>query len=511
MSDNDQPRNGEQQLSWGDLTGPKNPEPPKKRSSARPAKPPRPGLFSKGASRASDRASESQEQVVKSTQPQVVSVSQLNSKIKGLLEGSLSLIWLKGEISNFKAHSSGHYYFSLKDQKSQINAVMFRGYNQQLKFKPEVGMEVIVRGKVTVYEPRGNYQFFCETMEPVGAGALQMQYEQLKAKLQSEGLFDAAKKRTLPELPQHIVLVTSPTGAAVRDMLNVLGRRYKGAKVTLVPCLVQGAAAAKDILRALNQAEELHQLQPVDVVICGRGGGSMEDLWAFNDEALARKIAGLEIPIVSAVGHEVDFTIADFVADLRAPTPSAAAELVVRNAAELTQQVIRLQRRLMVGWKKDLQQRQMKAQQLTKRLIDPQRTLQDQAIRCDDLIQRLEMAMSRLMGERRSHVQLMQEKLGRPEHRIEKAKQKLVFLKSQLDQKVSKRLESERQDWKRMTALLESLSPLKVVERGYSLVTIDGKVVKDSQDVEVGETIHVRLARGELSAKIEKKSKKIKK
>ena len=262
----------------------------------------------------------------------VYSVEQLNRQIRQLIEGNLGTVWVRGELSNFKAHSSGHFYFSLKDAKSQLTAVMFRGHNSRLKFKPHDGLEVIVRGKVTVYEPRGNYQIVAEMMEPVGAGALQKAYEQLREKLKAEGLFDPKTKRPLPSLPKHVALVTSPTGAAIRDMLNILKRRNPMIEITLVPTNVQGATAAPQICEALKKA---YRLPDLDAVIVGRGGGSIEDLWAFNDEALARVIKQSPVPIISAVGHEIDFTIADFVADLFAPTPSASAELVSKSVTYL--------------------------------------------------------------------------------------------------------------------------------------------------------------------------------
>ena len=266
--------------------------------------------------------------VEKSSEPSVLSVEQLNVYIKQLLEGQVGQVWVRGELSNFKAHTSGHFYFSLKDSKSQITAVMFRGHNARLKFKPTDGMEVIVRGRITVYEPRGNYQLMCEMMEPVGAGALQKAFEQLKMKLKAEGLFDAARKRPIPTFPRHIAIVTSPTGAAIRDIMNVLSRRAKSIQVTVVPTVVQGEAAAPQICEALAKAIKLRD---VDAIIVGRGGGSIEDMWCFNDEKLARAIAASPIPIISAVGHEIDFTIADFVADLRAPTPSARAACSARS------------------------------------------------------------------------------------------------------------------------------------------------------------------------------------
>ena len=258
----------------------------------------------------------------------VYSVEQLNITIRQTLEGQLGIVWLQAEISNFKPHSSGHFYFSLKDSKAQISAIMFRGSNSKLKFKPHDGLEVIVRGKITVYEPRGTYQIVCDSMEPVGAGALQKQFEQLKEKLKQEGLFDPLQKKVLPAFPKSIAVVTSPTGAAIQDILNIMSRRAPHVSVTVVPAIVQGAAAAPQICEAFRKA----MLLKPDVIIIGRGGGSIEDMWCFNDETLARLIASCDIPVISAVGHEIDFTICDFVADLRAPTPSAAAELVANPA-----------------------------------------------------------------------------------------------------------------------------------------------------------------------------------
>ena len=258
----------------------------------------------------------------------IYNVEKLNAHIRQTLEGQLGVVWLQAEISNFKPHTSGHFYFSLKDSKAQISAIMFRGFNSKLKFKPHDGLEVIVRGRITVYEPRGTYQIMCEAMEPVGAGALQKQFEQLKEKLKLEGLFEATRKKPIPSYPRHVAIVTSPTGAAIQDILNIMSRRAKNVEITLVPALVQGVNAATSLVDSLKLALQL----PVDVIIIGRGGGSMEDLWSFNDETLARLISLATIPIISAVGHEVDFTICDFVADLRAPTPSAAAELVAKSS-----------------------------------------------------------------------------------------------------------------------------------------------------------------------------------
>ena len=245
----------------------------------------------------------------------ILTVSQISQKVRDCLESHFSSLWIKGEISNFIAHGSGHWYFSLKDKNSQIKGVMFRGQNQKLSFRPQNGAEVLVQGSLSVYPPRGDYQILCYEMEILGSGLLQMKFEQIKKKLQAEGLFDRKRKRQLPSFPRHIALITSPTGAAVRDILQILKRRFKGVKVTLVPALVQGEQAVASLIKALSLSKKLD----VDVLIIGRGGGSMEDLWAFNEEALARAVAGHPVPVISAVGHEIDFTICDFVADLRAP------------------------------------------------------------------------------------------------------------------------------------------------------------------------------------------------
>lgn len=444
-------------------------------------------------------------------EPQVISVTELNKNIKEILEGRFPLVWLKAEISNFKAHTSGHFYFSLKDAKSQINAVMFRGFNSQLKFRPEEGMEVIVRGRVTVYEPRGNYQIFCEVMEPVGAGALQKAFEQLKAKLQKEGLFDQARKRPLPALPRHIAIVTSPTGAAIRDMLNVLGRRFKGAQITLIPCRVQGDLAPNEIVQAIQLA---NKLKDVDVMIVGRGGGSIEDLWAFNEEKVARAIAASRIPTISAVGHEVDFTIADFVADLRAPTPSAAAELVVKNAGDLAQRIAAEEKRLKISLRRFFEKERHAIEALSKRLIDPQRRLQDASIRCDELLQRLENATLRTFADQRVKIELLREKLGHPETRVRQEREGLHSLQVRLREGMKNKMLRKQEHIARSMAVLDSLSPLRVVQRGYSLVSVAedceagrgtaarDKLITDVAQVKVGGRVKIQFARGCASAEV---------
>lgn len=434
------------------------------------------------------------------TDPQILSVSDVNRAVKSSLEGQFRLLWLKGEISNFKPHTSGHFYFSLKDSKAQISAVMFRGFNQGLKFRPKDGMEVIVRGKITVYEPRGNYQIFCELMEPVGAGALQLAFEQLKKKLEAEGLFDKARKRPLPTMPKHVAVVTSPTGAAIRDILNILGRRFKGLQVTVVPAVVQGDAAAGSIVKALELAQKL---EDVDVMIVGRGGGSIEDMWCFNDERVARAIAACRVPIISAVGHEIDFTIADFVADLRAPTPSAAAELVSRNAGEITERIQVLEKRLLKGFHHGWQLARHRLIGAAKRLVDPKRRLQDLSLRCDELSQRLEGAIGRYLQVQKQEVALLRSRLPSPEETILRRHQHVDILKTKLEAHWLRQHEAKKSELSRLAATLDAVSPLKVLDRGYSIASKGSTVIKSASQVQPGDKIQLRFAQGEAAANIE--------
>lgn len=433
------------------------------------------------------------------SESQVLTVEQLNRHIRQLIEGELSLVWVQGEISNFKAHTSGHYYFSLKDAKSQISAVMFRGHNSRLKFRPTDGLQVLVRGRVTVYEPRGNYQIAAEMMEPVGAGALQKAYEQLKAKLKAEGLFDPSRKRPLPAFPRHIAIVTSPTGAAIRDMMNVLARRNKMVPVTLIPTIVQGEGSAEKITAALGQALKLPD---VDVIIVGRGGGSIEDLWAFNDETLARAIAASPVPVISAVGHEIDFTIADFVADVRAPTPSAAAELVVKNTADLVQSLSSLKRLLWNSLQKHLTHDKQKLASLQVRLVDPKRRLQDLMQRRDELSTRLQQEVLKLFEKRRLRVRLNESKLVSPDVVIQRLKSRIEKYQIVSRGRMQTLLERARASVHRQMSMLETLSPLKTVERGYSVTRKGKTVVTSVKQVKVGDELSIRLADGEIKTQV---------
>ena len=417
------------------------------------------------------------EELDSKTESRVLSVEQLNRQIRQLIEGELPSIWVQGELSNFKAHSSGHFYFSLKDAKSQIRAVMFRGHNSRLKFKPQDGLEVIVRGRVTVYEPRGDYQITCEMMEPVGAGALQKAFEQLKMKLKAEGLFEATRKRPIPTLPRHVAIVTSPTGAAIRDILNVLNRRNKTVRVTLIPTNVQGESAAPLIVQAMKTA---FQLSDIDVIILGRGGGSIEDMWCFNDEKLARTIAASPVPVISAVGHEIDFTIADFVADLRAPTPSAAAELVVKSSEDLMQKLRLLERLLFGAIRKQVSTDLHRLRALNGRLVDPQRKLQDLIQKADDLQLRLNHSVLRYFEKRRMALKLSTQKMPRPLQLLERWRFRV----------------------QKAMSLLDGLSPLRVVERGYSLTTKGKTIIKDSTQVMIKDELTIYLMKGQITAQV---------
>lgn len=436
---------------------------------------------------------------VSNKQPEVLSVSQLNQFIRGCLEESFSNFWLKAEVSNFTAHSSGHWYFTLKDKKSQISAVMFRGMNSRLKFRPETGMEVLIRGRISVYEPRGNYQVLCEYMEPAGVGALQKAFEQLKEKLQKEGLFDRKHKKDIPALPKHIAIVTSPTGAAIRDIINVLKRRYRSAEVTVVPTVVQGEKAAPQIVKAIKVAENL---QGVDVMIVGRGGGSMEDLWCFNDEEVARAIFACKVPVISAVGHEIDFTISDFVSDLRAPTPSAAAELVAKNAGELLEKLQIINRRLshmMIGKIKNSKQQLVG---LHKRLLDPRKRLQDLMQRLDDLSTRAENAINNSLHKKRLEVRVLTGRMVSPKHLLSKLQQRLQSIDESLKTKIKHLLDKNRAQFEKLTSKLDAFSPLKVVDRGYSITTKSGAVVKSTSQVKKDDAIEVRVTDGFIQAKV---------
>lgn len=437
----------------------------------------------------------------KVTEEKAYSVFEINAFIRQQLEVQVGTIWVRGELSNFKPHTSGHFYFSLKDSQAQISGVMFRGFNSKLKFKPHDGMEVLVRGRITVYEPRGSYQINCDMMEPVGAGALQKAFEQLKEKLKNEGLFLPERKRPLPPYPQHIAVVTSPTGAAIKDILNILQRRAPGIRVTIVPTLVQGEGASAQICSALIKAQ---QLSDVDVIICGRGGGSMEDLWCFNDEALAREIVKSKVPVISAVGHEIDFTIADFVADLRAPTPSAAAEQVAKSSVEIHARVTQLFRLLKISIEKSIKLQTQKLLHLHKSLIDPRKQLERFAQRNDEWYERLGIALKNLFTQKKMRIELLTQQMKKPTDLILAKKNKIDKNFIRINSLMQLKLERNQAFLNSSMHVLDSLSPLKVVDRGYSIVTEAKQktLIKSYKQVNVNDELNIKLAEGELVAKI---------
>ncbi len=429
---------------------------------------------------------------------QIYSVEQLNSHIRNMIEGQLPVIWLQAEISNFKPHSSGHFYFSLKDSKSQISAVMFRGFNSKLKFKPHDGLEVLIRGRITVYEPRGSYQIACESMEPVGAGALQKQFEQLKEKLKAEGLFESTRKKQIPALPQSIAVVTSPTGAAIQDILNIMRRRAKSVEVTVVPTIVQGAAAAPKICEAFLAAQKLNP----DVIIIGRGGGSIEDMWCFNDEKLARLIAACEIPVISAVGHEIDFTICDFVSDLHAPTPSAAAELVSKNTNDLIQRIALFDRSLKNSIIKSVNIQKQKLIFYSRRLVDPKKRLQDLIQRNDELFMRLEQSVYSRINDLKKDTEILRNKLVAPAQVIQNLRNRIQTMNLKLQNKINQKISDQFYRLNNLKSLAHSLSPLQVVDRGYSISKIKDKVVKSIKQIKADDILDIRLADGDVRAQI---------
>jgi exodeoxyribonuclease VII large subunit len=401
-----------------------------------------------------EQQQQQQRQAKTDVKSDILSVTELTKSIKGLLERNFSVAWVKGEISNLKIPSSGHLYFTLKDAGAQVRAVMFKGFAQGLKFRPEDGMEVLVRCRVTVYEPRGDYQLFCEMMDPVGYGALQVAFEKLKARLQAEGLFDSRRKRAIPPFPSRIGIVTSPTGAAIRDMLNILSRRFGGGlDITIISSSVQGDKAPAELAAAINLANKLMRF---DVLIVGRGGGSLEDLWAFNTEEVARAVARSIIPTISAVGHEVDFTICDFVADLRAPTPSAAAELVVKNKMDLLDRISLFKRQQTQLIIKRLQLARTSSENLSKRLIDPKRRLQDLVIRCDDWTDRLSQAMHRYFQNANMRVSFFRQRLPSPQRKVDHGRDSVGHLEMRLKSVALQSIQRKTERFGRVTAMLNS-------------------------------------------------------
>ena len=437
-------------------------------------------------------------------------VRELVSSVRTHLERGFPDVWVEGELSNYRPAESGHLYFTLKDGDAQLRVVIFRAQARLLRFKPQNGMAVIVRGRITMYEARGEMQLLAEYMEPMGAGALQVAFEQLKAKLAAEGLFDAARKRPLPLLPRRIGVVTSPRGAVIQDILNVLRRRHQSLNVLIYPAQVQGESAVAELTSGLRffNSQAAGSSFAVDAIIVARGGGSIEDLAAFNDETLAREVAASRIPVISAVGHETDFTICDFVADLRAPTPSAAAEIVVRSQQELGESVAGLHERLRRAMQYKLLYHRQALTTLEKNRVFARMedAIARRQQRIDDLTFRLQTLMRMRLDGAGRRIELTLSRLHRRDLR-----QQLATRRSQLQAHAEALASAARRVLMQRRARLEgaigkleALSPVAILERGYALIfDAGGKLVKSAQQVEQGDAIRARLARGELSARVE--------
>ena len=439
---------------------------------------------------------------------EILTVSQLNNNIKFLLEEKFDFLWVEGEVSNLRRPQSGHVYFTLKDDKSQINAVFFRqfgAYKRRTNFELEEGLKVLCRARLNVYLPRGEYQLVIESVEPLGIGALQKAFEQLKAKLLAEGLFDERYKKSIPFLPKKIGVVTSPTGAVIKDILNITKRRFPAANILIAPARVQGDEAAAEIIQALRN---IQSYGGVDVIIIARGGGSLEDLAPFNDEALAREIFHSSIPIVSAVGHETDFTICDFVADLRAPTPSVAAELIVPEWMELIAKINILKQRLIAGLCRHLKDRRNKIAGLQERLKDPRRFLINLQIHLDDLRERLGAALHHKKQNQYNDLRQLELRLRHqsPARQINEKKILLKNIQKDMLNNFSYHVTALKERLQKNSAILESLNPLGVLQRGYSITRSigSGMIVRQADVLRIGKDVNIQLAKGNFDAKIEK-------
>jgi exodeoxyribonuclease VII large subunit len=451
-----------------------------------------------------------------STERQPVSVSELTQQIRGALEKSFASVWVEGEISNFRAHSSGHWYFTLKDEFAQLRAACYRSSNQRIRFRLEDGMLVRARGRLSVYELKGEYQLIADSLEPIGAGALQLAFEQTKARLQAEGLFAPELKRTIPILPKRVGIVTSASGAAIRDILQVISRRTSSVHILIAAARVQGEGAAHEIvsaIRFLNEHQERAQRQGdfdnlIDVMIVGRGGGSIEDLWAFNEEAVARAIRKSGIPVICAVGHETDFTIADFVADLRAPTPSAAAEMVAAHEAELCARLAGLSGTLARSMRYRISGARNQVQELAL-----SSAFDAVAARLRDALTATGRAEYRLHANARALVESAQRRLHEASRNVSLPQLRSLLaasgtrfdaLNASRENAMAVRMETAERQLALAAAALDAMSPLRVLERGYAIAhDAKGHVVRDAETVSVGDGLRLKLWKGELDCRVE--------
>lgn len=450
------------------------------------------------------------------TERRPLSVSELTSQVRGALENRFASVWVEGEISNFKAASSGHWYFTIKDEGAQLHAKCFRGVNGRIRFRPSDGLQVRARGRITVYEPRGEYELLVEGLDPIGAGALRVAFEQMRDRLASEGLFAEELKRPLPLLPRRVGVVTSPTGAAIRDIINVIKRRTRTVNILVAPTRVQGVGAGAEIARAIRRLNEHHRKAVregrvrdfIDAIIVGRGGGSSEDLWAFNEEEVARAIRASGIPVISAVGHETDFTIADFAADVRAPTPSAAAELVAAREDEMVAIVATLTRDLVraVEYRLLIERERVHEAASAEGFDEVRERLREAGRITDELARRLESLMGRAHERARRKLEVVTQRLS-PVHAAARAGEgsvRLALARAALDANFGTRLEERRARLEVAVASLDALSPLNVLGRGYALTQdARGRVLRSARRVGVGERVRVRLAEGQLVCRVE--------
>jgi exodeoxyribonuclease VII large subunit len=437
---------------------------------------------------------------------QVYSVGEINRKVRMVLESGIGEVWVEGELSRVTIHSSGHWYFTLKDETAAVSCAMFRNDNTRVPFRPKDGLKVQMRARPSLYEANGRYQLIASEMEEAGKGNLQEQFEKLKAKLAEEGLFDESRKKTLPLLPRKIGVVTSPTGAAIRDIIHVLTRRFPNIEILLVPAKVQGGGAERGIVKAIDY---LNTRGDIDVLIVGRGGGSIEDLWNFNEEVVARAIFASDVPVISAVGHEIDFTIADFVADVRAPTPSAAAELAVPVKRELEAGVVQLQQRLNLGLKAMVQDFRLRLSHSAQSYVfhEPAALVKEYR----QTVASLELRMGHLL---QIDAQQKQQRLAGSDMRlshlvqsaVQQSQQHVDELSVMMCHRVERRTEREQLRLRRLEGQLRVLNPLAVLGRGYSLTRRpDGTVIRSAADVEIGDMVATQLAEGKVVSKVTEK------
>jgi exodeoxyribonuclease VII large subunit len=435
--------------------------------------------------------------------PQIYTVTSLTREIRERLETHFAIVWVSGEVSNLRTPLSGHMYFTLKDAGAQLRAVLFKGNHQHLRYKPQEGSQILCRGRITVYDQRGEYQLIVDYLEPLGLGALAQAFEALKTRLAAEGLFDPANKKPLPYLPRRLALVTSPTGAVVRDFLRLLRRRHPNIEVLIYPVKVQGAEAAGEIIRAL---EELNDYPGIEVIVLARGGGSLEDLWPFNEEGVARAIFRSRLPVVSAIGHEVDFTIADFTADVRAATPSHAVELVAPDKAELQRRLDRFGASLWRAWRRRQEAERRHLVQITRRLPDMPRRLVDLRLRLDDRSETLARRLRRGLSERRQNVRLAGSRLFllSPGKAVIPARQRLDQAGQRLLRAWGQVLTQRRRHLDYCASHLAKLDPMSILKRGYAVATKlpEGIIIRNAAEIPVGAAVRVQVAKGRMDCEV---------